>query len=69
MATESANGMRVYARTVVEGNIKHLRTLLQVTTQPPMQQNLIRVLAREEAKLAKLLHQTRQGESTAGLDF
>ena len=52
------------ARALVEGNIRHLRTLLQVTKQSLMQQNLIRVLAHEEAKLAKLLDLDQQSQGS-----
>ena len=47
--------MSVPARTIIELNIKHYRGLLQSETDPSKRQAITKLLAEEEAKLAKLL--------------
>jgi hypothetical protein len=47
--------MSVAARTIVELNIKRYRELLKSETDPLKRQTIARLLAEEEAKLAKLL--------------
>lgn len=47
--------MSVAARTIVELNIKHYRDLLQRETDAAKRQTITRLLAGEEAKLAKLV--------------
>jgi len=42
------------ARTIIELNIKHYRDLLKRETDASKRQNIERLLAEEEAKLAKL---------------
>ena len=45
----------VAARTIIELNIKHYRGLLRTETDPSKRQVIAKLLAEEEAKLAKLL--------------
>ncbi len=43
-------------RTVARLNIEHFQTLLKTETDPSKRQTLLRLLADEEVKLAKLLN-------------
>jgi hypothetical protein len=47
--------MSVAARTIIELNIKRFRSLLQSETNASKRQTIAKLLAEEEAKLAKLL--------------
>ena len=47
--------MSVAARTIIELNIKHYRDLLRSETDASKQQTIAKLLADEEAKLAKLV--------------
>jgi len=47
------------ARTIIELNIKHYRNLLKSETDASKRQTIERLLAEEEAKLAKLPPRTR----------
>ncbi len=47
--------MSVAARTIIELNIKHYRELLGRETDASKRQTVAKLLAEEEAKLAKLL--------------
>ena len=42
------------ARTIIELNIRYLRELLKVETDPPKRTMISKLLAEEEAKLAAL---------------
>jgi hypothetical protein len=53
--------MSVAARTIVELNIKHYRKLLKTETDAVKRQTITRLLAEEEAKLAKLLAEKTSG--------
>jgi hypothetical protein len=46
--------MSVAARIIIELNIKHYRNLLRVETDVSKRQTIARLLAEEEAKLARL---------------
>ena len=50
------------ARTIIELNIKHFRDLLKTETDASKRQTIARLLAEEEASLAKLSRQERKGE-------
>ena len=50
------------ARTIIELNIKHFRDLLKTETDASKRQTIARLLAEEEANLAKLSRQERKGE-------
>ena len=54
--------MSVAARTIIELNIKHYRDLLRTQTDPSKRQVIAKLLAEEEAKLAKLLTDKRIDE-------
>ena len=47
--------MSVAVRTIIELNIKHYQDLLRSETDASKRQTIARLLAEEEAKLAKLL--------------
>jgi len=47
--------MSVAAKTIIELNIKHYRDLLRSETDVSKRQTIAKLLAEEEAKLAKLL--------------
>jgi len=46
--------MSVAARTIIEANIKHYRELLSTESDPSKRQTIAKLLAEEEARLAKL---------------
>jgi hypothetical protein len=46
--------MSIAARTIIELNIKHYRELLTTESDPSKRRTLAKLLAEEEAKLAKL---------------
>ena len=46
--------MNASARTIVELNIRHYRELLKTETDASKRQTIAKLLAEEEAKLAKL---------------
>jgi hypothetical protein len=46
--------MVVAARTIIELNIKHYRELLERETDASKRETIVKLLAEEEAKLAKL---------------
>lgn len=46
--------MNVTARTIIELNIKHYRRLLTTETDATRRETITKLLAEEEAKLAKL---------------
>jgi hypothetical protein len=47
--------MSIAARTIIELNIKHYRDLLRSETNAARRETIVKLLAEEEAKLAKLL--------------
>jgi hypothetical protein len=49
-------------RTIIELNIKHYRNLLKTETDASKRQIVARLLAEEEAKLAKLSKRERKDE-------
>ena len=49
------------ARMIIELNIRHYRDLLKTETDASMRQTISKLLAEEEAKLAKLL--TQEGKN------
>jgi len=51
--------MSVAAKAIIELNIKHYRDLLGSETDVSKRQTIARLLAEEEAKLAKLLSEKR----------
>ena len=53
--------MSVAVRMIVELNIKHYRDLLKTETDASKRQTISKLLAEEEAKLAKLL--TQEGKN------
>jgi hypothetical protein len=50
------------ARTIIELNIKHYRALLKTETDASKRQTIAKLLAEEEAQLAKLSEQERKDE-------
>jgi len=54
--------MNPSARTIIELNIKHYRGLLETTTEPSERRTIARLLAEEEAKLARIFGQTPDDE-------
>jgi hypothetical protein len=50
------------ARTIVELNIVYYRNLLKEETNASKRQTIAKLLAEEEAKLAKILEQEDKGE-------
>jgi predicted phosphatase len=52
----------IAARTIIELNIKHYRDLLRTETDPSKRRVIAKLLAEEEAKLAKLLTDKRIDE-------
>jgi hypothetical protein len=46
--------MSIAARTIIELNIKRYRELLNTETDPSKRQTIAKLLAEEEARLAKL---------------
>ena len=52
--------MSVAGRTIIELNIKHFRDLLRNERDPSKRQTITQLLAEEEAKLAKLLGETKE---------
>jgi hypothetical protein len=57
------NHVKITARMIIENNIRHYRNLLRLGTDPAMRENLARVIADEEAKLASLLEEERKDEA------
>ena len=57
-----AGRMSIAARTIIGLNIKHYRDLLRTGTDPSKRQVIAKLLAEEEAKLAKLLTDKRIDE-------
>ncbi len=53
--------MSVAARTIIELNIKHFQNLLRRATDAAKRQVIAKLLAEEEAKLARLAHENRGG--------
>ena len=51
--------MSVAAKTIIELNIKHYRDLMRSETDVSKRQTIAKLLAEEEAKLAKLLSEKR----------
>jgi len=56
--------MSVAARTIIELNIKHYRDLLRSETDAARRETIAKLLAEEEAKLAKLLAEKSDGLTT-----
>lgn len=54
--------MSVAARTIIELNIKHYRELLNTETDPSKRRTIARLLAEEEARLAKLPVEKKRDE-------
>ena len=54
--------MDTAARTIIELNIKHYRNLLRSETDASKRQTIAKLLAEEEAKLAKLADEKKPGE-------
>jgi hypothetical protein len=50
------------ARTIIELNIRHYRAVLKTETDVSKRQTIAKLLAEEEAKLAKLSEQERKDE-------
>ena len=53
--------MSVSVRTIIDLNIQHYRDLLKTETEASKRQTISKLLAEEEAKLAKLL--TQEGKN------
>ena len=53
--------MSVSVRTIIDLNIQHYRNLLKTETDASKRQTISKLLAEEEAKLAKLL--TQEGKN------
>jgi hypothetical protein len=51
--------MSAPVRTIIELNIKHFQGLLRSETDAPKRQTIAKLLAEEEAKLAKLLSEEK----------
>lgn len=54
--------MSVAARTIIEANIKHYRELLKIESDPSKRQAIAKLLAEEEARLAKLPVDKKEGK-------
>jgi hypothetical protein len=50
------------ARTIIELNIRHYRAVLKTETDVSKRQTIAKLLAEEEARLAKLSEQERKDE-------
>ena len=48
------------ARTIIELNIKHYRELLKTESDPSKRRTIAKLLAEEEARLAKLLVEKKE---------